>query len=230
MWLCIKNSNKIVIMEKKILKNVMFKTSLLYFVYLFVVWNAYRLSFKFSDNIEELYIKPVIWLLPFLYILPKESISLADLGITLKNFFRSIYLSIALGVGFAFLGLIANIAKYGAINFNANIGSNFLGTSILISFATSITEELVFRGYLLGVFMRKYKGLIPVLLNSLLWTAIHAPISYYVWRMDGVQTVVYLSLTFVYGLGAALLYKGTKNIAAPVMLHVLWEWPIILFR
>jgi uncharacterized protein len=217
-------------MEKKISKNKGLKTSLFYFVYLFIVWTAYRISFKFSDNIEELYIKPIIWLLPFLYILPKDNIRLTDLGITTKNFFRSIYLSIALGVGFAFLGLIANIAKYGAINFQANTGSNLLGISILISFATSIIEELVFRGYLLGVLMRKYKGIIPVFLNSLLWTAIHAPISYYVWRMDAVQTAVYLSLTFIYGLGASFLYKETKNIAAPVFLHVLWEWPIILFR
>jgi membrane protease YdiL (CAAX protease family) len=217
-------------MKKKISTNTGLKTSLLYFLYLFTVWTAYRMSFKFSDNIEELYIKPVIWLLPFLYIFPKDHIRLADIGITTRNFFRSIYLSIALGVGFAFLGLIANIAKYGTINFEANIGSHLLGISILISFVTSITEELVFRGYLLGVFMRKYKGIIPVIINSLLWTAMHAPISYYFWHMDGVQTAVYLSLTFIYGLGASLLYGGTKNIAAPIMLHVLWEWPIILFR
>ena len=217
-------------MAKKISKDTSLKTSLLYFGYLFVVWSAYRVSFKFSDNIEELFVKPVIWLLPFLYVFPKDNIRLADLGITLKNFFRSMYLSIALGVGFAFLGLIANIAKYGGINFGANIGSNLLGISLLISFVTSITEELVFRGYLLGVFMRKYKSIFPVILTSFLWTIIHAPISYYVWRMDGVQMAVYLSLTFIYGLGASLLYKSTKNLAAPVLLHVLWEWPIILFR
>ena len=45
-------------------------TPLLYFVYLVVVWSFYRMDFKFSDTLEELYIKPVIWLLPFLYIIP----------------------------------------------------------------------------------------------------------------------------------------------------------------
>lgn len=188
------------------------------------------MNFKFSDRIEELFIKPVVWLLPFLYILPRNKMKLSHLGVTLKNLFPSVYLSIALGVGFAFLGLISNIAKYQGINFKANIGTLFIGSSILISFATAITEELVFRGYLLGVFIKRYKQELSVLVVTLLWTAIHFPVSFFIWKLSGAQLLVYLGLTFVYGVGSSILYLKTKNIVSSVFLHVLWEWPIILFR
>jgi membrane protease YdiL (CAAX protease family) len=212
-------------------KKVSLVTPIVYFIYLFLVWSFYRMNFKFSETLEELYIKPIIWLLPFLYILPKDRIRFSDLGITYKNLFPSAYLSIALGIFFALLGFVSNMSKYGGINFGANIGSRLLVSAIMLSFATSITEEFVFRGYLLGVFLRKYKTeFIPVLLTTVIWTAVHVPVTYFVWGMDGIQMFVYLTLTFIYGLGASIIFIRTRNIAAPMLLHVLWEWPIILFR
>ncbi|KKR11848.1 MAG: hypothetical protein UT39_C0002G0029 [Candidatus Woesebacteria bacterium GW2011_GWA1_39_21] len=211
-------------------RRISLKVPLLYFLYLFIGWSIYRIGFKFSDSLEELYIKPIIWLLPFLYLIPKEKLKIADLGITVKNFFPSIYLSLALGVGFAFLGIIANMAKYGGIDFGANIGSGFFATALFISFATSVTEEFVFRGYLLGRLMRKFDEWMSVALATVLWTAIHVPIIFFVWGISGMQIAVYLGLTFIYGLGASVVFVRTKNLVAPTLLHVLWEWPVILFR
>ncbi len=206
-------------------------TPLIYFIYLFIVWSLYRANFKFSDTTEELYIKPIVWFLPFFYIIPREKLKLSDLGITLKNLFPSVYISIALGVGFAFLGLIANITKYKGLEFNANIGSLFFGGAIVLSFITSLTEEIVFRGYLLSDMVRKLKNeYSSIILTTVLWTLIHMPIAYYQWSLSGIQFAVFLLLTFAYGFGASVLFLRTKNIAAPVILHVLWEWPIILFR
>ncbi len=206
------------------------KTPILFLVYLITIWTFYRMNFDNSDVLEELVIKPIIWLAPlFLYIFPKEKISLATIGVAFKNLFPSLYLSLALGVGFVFLGLIANIAKYQGVNFGANIGGNLL-PGVTVSFATAITEELVFRGYLLSAFIKKQGNLFAVILTTLFWTFIHAPIAYFVWRMDAIQLTIYLILTFIYGLGASGLFLRTKNIAAPILLHVLWEWPIILFR
>jgi len=213
------------------LSKVSLTTPLLYFIYLFVVWGLYRINFEYSDVLEELFIKPVIWLLPFLYIFHRENIKWSDLGITTKNLFPSVYLSLAIGVGFAFLGIIANLAKYGGVNFNANLGNDLFGISIIISLGTSVTEEFVFRGYILGAFVRKFKStFIPIIGSTILWTIIHLPVSYFVWKMNPIQVVIFLFLTFLYGLGAAMLYIRTRNLASSILLHFLWEWPIILFR
>jgi membrane protease YdiL (CAAX protease family) len=42
--------------------------------------------------------------------------------------------------------------------------------------------------------------------------------------------LVYLLLTTLFGVGSAFIYARTKNVFSSIFLHVLWEWPIILFR
>ena len=65
--------------------------------YLLVVWGLYRFFFQLPEEIEELFIKPIVWLLPVAYLVRKEKANLESIGITLKNLFPSIYLSLLLG-------------------------------------------------------------------------------------------------------------------------------------
>jgi membrane protease YdiL (CAAX protease family) len=67
-------------------------------------------------------------------------------------------------------------------------------------------------------------------LVSIGWVLIHVPITIFVLKLAAPAAISYLFLTFVFGLGSAFLYSKTKNIASSIFLHVLWEWPIILFR
>ena len=212
--------------KTKLIKNV----SLL-FVYLFLVWGCYRLIFKLPDSVEEIIIKPIVWILPVLYLLKKEKANLESIGITSKKLFPSIYFSLILGSLFVFLSLVTNFFKYGYFNFNANIGQDSLFTSLGISFITAISEEIVFRGY---IFSRLWTALNNEwkanFITSILWTLIHVPITIFINKLDPLSAVVYLMLTFIFGIGSAFVYGRSKNVASSVFLHVLWEWPIVLFR
>jgi len=59
---------------------------------------------------------------------------------------------------------------------------------------------------------------------------IHIPIAFVVWKLDLSAGLVYLMLTAIFGMGSAFVYARTRNIFASIFLHVLWAWPIILFR
>src|SRR3989304_4749205 len=121
-------------------KEVFLKHVIIYSAYLIVVWCFYRFLFKLPDEIEELLVKPVIWLLPIIYILRREKTNLDTLGITLKNLFPSIYLALGLGAFFVLEAVITNILKYGKLNFGANLGDMPFLFTLGLSFATSITE------------------------------------------------------------------------------------------
>lgn len=201
-------------------------------VYLLIVWGFYRFLFELPETIEELFIKPVVWLLPVFYLLKKEKETIASLGITLKNLFPSVYYALGLGAFFVIEALIINLIKYGGeFNLNANIGELPFLTSLGLSFATAFSEELTFRGY---IFTRVWKfmknELTANLLTSVFWALIHVPITIFVWKLDLSASMLYLLLTTIFGVGSSFVFARTKNILSPILLHVLWQWPIILFR
>lgn len=212
-------------------KTSIIKNITIYAAYLIVIWAFYRFLFKFPDQVEELVIKPILWLLPLFYFLYKERARISSIGITIKNLFPSIYLSLGLGSVFVIGGLLSNYLKYGHLNFGANIGSLPLMSSLGLSFATAFSEETAFRGYIYSRLAIVLKGEWTAnIIQAILWTAIHVPIAFFIWEYTLTQGIVYLSITAIFGLGSAFIFSRTKNIFGSILLHVLWEWPIILFR
>lgn len=207
------------------------KKVVIYLVYILIIWGFYRVLFKLPDNFEELILKPLIWLVPLFLILKKEKENISSLGITLKNLFPSIYLSLGLGAIFAIEAIFLNFLKYKSFNFAANIGEETLMLSLIISFATAFTEEVSFRGY---VFNRLWSVLknewSANILTSIFWLLIHVPITVFVWKLSLEASLTYFLITFLFGVGSAFVFAKTKNVFSSIFLHVLWQWPIILFR
>ena len=212
-------------------KEVLLKNATIYVTYLLIVWCFYRFLFKLPDNIEELIVKPIIWLVPIFFLLKREKLGLASVGITLKNLFPAIYLSLGLGALFVMEALIVNFLKYGGFNFGANVGSAPFTATLGLSFATAVSEETAFRGYLFSrVTIALKNEWLANILTGIAWTAIHVPIAFLVWNLGLSAGIVYLLITAIFGLGSAFLFAKTGNLASSILLHILWEWPIILFR
>lgn len=212
-------------------KTAIIKNVTTYSAYLLIVWAFYRFLFQLPDTVEELVVKPIVWLLPLYWFIKKEGFGFSSLGFTLKKLFPAIYLSIGLGAVFVMEGVFSNFLKYGKLNFGANLGSMPFLATLGLSLATAFSEELAFRGYIFGrlnyVLKNEWSANI---ISTLIWTAIHVPIAFFVWKMNMVAGLIYLFLTAIFGFGASFIYGKTGNIFGPVLLHVLWEWPIMLFR
>ncbi len=210
----------------KVVKNVT-----VYSTYLILVWGFYRFLFQLPEEVEELIVKPLLWLVPMYFFVRKEGYGISSLGFTLKNLFPAVYFSIGLGAIFVIEGLVVNFLKYGSINFAVNIGSLPFMTSLGLSFATAFSEETAFRGYIFNRLWFVLKNEWTAnLITTAIWTGIHAPIAFFVWKLSLSASLVYLFLTAIFGLGSAFVFARTKNVFGSIFLHVLWEWPIILFR
>jgi len=212
-------------------KTTLIKNVTIYSAYLILVWAFYRFLFRLPDQVEELFVKPILWLLPLFWFVRKEGFGISSLGITFKKLFPAIYLSIGLGVIFVGQGLLTNFLKYGGFHFGANLGSTPFMVSLGLSFITAFSEETAFRGYIFSRLLLSLKSELSAnIIQTLLWTAIHVPIAFFVWGYTLPQGIIYLFLTAIFGMGSAFIFGRTKNIVGPILLHVLWEWPIILFR
>lgn len=207
------------------------KNVTVYSTYLILVWAFYRFLFQFPNEVEELVIKPILWLLPLFFLVKKEGFGLSSIGFTFKNLFPSIYLSLGLGAIFVLEGLITNYLKYNGFNFGANVGNLPLMTTLGLSFATAFSEETAFRGYIFSRLLAATKNEISAnVITTLLWTGIHVPIAFFIWKLSLSAGLTYLALTAIFGMGSSFIYSRTKNVWGSIFLHVLWEWPIILFR
>ena len=204
------------------------------YTFIFIIWGFYRFLFKLPEEIEELVLKPIVWLGPLFWLLWKDKEDFASVGWSTKNLFKSLYLGIGLGILFAIEGLFAHTLKYGGVSF---VQLSFLATPVLflvalgLSLATAISEETVFRGYL---FNRLWKVLqnewSANLLSSLAWALVHFPVTIFVFHYNFSQMLAFLFLTFVFGVGSAFVFARTGTITASILLHIFWGWPIILFR
>jgi hypothetical protein len=207
------------------------KHALSYYAYLLVVWGFYRLLFQAPVPLEELVVKPVIWLVPLYFLIKKEKANLASIGIVFNNFFKVVYFVLSLGFVFSFFALLINYLKYNGFAFAANIGEVTFWGAVGLSFITAVSEEVAFRGYLLTRLINTVKSEINAnLIISVGWALIHLPVAVLDWKLEPSFLLVYIIVIFLFSIGTTFVFLRTRNIAAPILLHVLWQWPIILFR
>jgi membrane protease YdiL (CAAX protease family) len=203
------------------------------FGYLLIVWGCYRLIFKLPDEVEEIALKPVLWLIPtFWLVYITERRNLASIGWSFKNLFPSLYWGIGLGMVFAVEGILFNYIKYGQINFLAYPGTvtAFLW-SIILSLITAISEETVFRGYILSRLSEALASEnVALVLSAVLFSLIHIPMAVFTLHYPLMQLVTYLFLIFIFGLGSGWLFLRTRTVAASIITHSLWGWAVYLFR
>lgn len=204
------------------------------YAFIFVVWGFYRLLVRLPETLEEMVLKPLIWLGPLYWILYKERQGISSLGWTTKNLFKSIYLAIGLGILFAVEGMLVNSIKHGgSFNFLESLpqleNSTLVG-ALWISLATAVSEETVFRGFIFNRLSKIIGEWSASILTSAGWAVVHLPIVVFVFKYDATQVISFLFLSFLFGIASCFVFSKTKNIISSVLLHVFWEWPIILFR
>jgi len=213
------------------MKEAQLKHAAYFYVYLLIVWGFYRLLIKFPEPFDELIVKPAIWLFPTYYLLWIEKADLESIGLSFKNAFLSLYFMIFLGIVFLLAGFGVNFLKYGTTFYLSNLGETEFLSAVILSFLTAFSEEVAFRGY---IFDRVWNSLnsqwSATIITSIGWVLIHLPISIFDWRLTFYQLFIYCILLFLFSVGASIVYARTKNVFAVVFLHVLWQWPIILFR
>ena len=207
-----------------------------FYVYLLVVWGFYRVLFRFPVWVEEFVLKPLVFVIPVFLKVRREEDSwkkrLGSLGISWKNLFAALAFGLSLGVFYLFVGRLGQFFRFGGIVSNP-YGSP-LGNPILVltlAFATAISEELAFMGYLLPRLQRVWKDEWKSATSvALLFAAIHMPILIFSYRYPASLVVGQFLLTFVLGFGNSVLMLRLKNVAAPILSHALWGMAVLLFR
>jgi membrane protease YdiL (CAAX protease family) len=201
--------------------------------WILLAWSAYRYFFRFSEPIDELIFKPLIFVVPVLYYVVKiEKRPLSSLGITKKNFFPSIYAGLGIGFLFAIEGIAANYIKYGDLLINPIKTFQQYGFFILfLSFATAISEELLGRGFLFSRFFEKSKEnlIYATVFSSAMFVSLHVPILLTSLKYQGVTLVLFFATSLVISFANAILFRYTKSLVGPILVHLFWNMTVALY-
>ncbi|MBI4067278.1 CPBP family intramembrane metalloprotease [Candidatus Gottesmanbacteria bacterium] len=211
------------------------KTRSVYLIWfgIFLVWSIYRAWFKLPEAIDELVVKPLIFVLPVIWwVKYREKRKLESIGITGRNFFQEIYIGVGIGVLFALEGLVANYFKYGTWSFAplAALSSVGLMPFLLYSLFTSVSEEILGRGFVYGRLQEGAKDqLKPAIVASFLFLLLHIPIIFTRLNLVGVSLVVYIVSIFLLGVTNSYLYSYRKSLVVSILVHIFWNATVALY-
>jgi membrane protease YdiL (CAAX protease family) len=199
---------------------------------IFCAWLLYRALFHASIWLEEIVIKGIVFSLPF-WLLPitgKDAIK--TIGISLNNFFQSVYFGITIGMILGLAGQVGNFVRYNAIKLSTyGLESGKIGAFLILSLITAWWEQLLFSGYFLEQFIKITKNETQsIIITSALFTIIHIPAYIFVQHFAMNELIVALLLLFTLGMGCSIIKLRQRNLIAPIMVHAIWGITIYLFR
>lgn len=203
---------------------------------IFIVWAFYRASFVLPESIDELVIKPLIFVLPPLFLVwIWENKPLREIGLfsSARGFMADLYIGVVLGILLAVEGLIANYFKYGQFSFgpiDALFSAGGIGAFLLLNLATSFSEEVFARGYLYNrLFKASREQFASAVTSSILFTLIHIPIMFTRLHLTGNALIFYPLSIFTMGMVNSYLFSLRGTLVLPILIHTFWNMTISLY-
>lgn len=177
------------------------------------------------ELITEGIIKATIWVLPAVcfvrYFRDEVYIGLKDMFTNRVKLLK--YIPVYLGFT-AYLIIPAIIAKGGLV-----VSDSFSCGDLIIVLFVGITEEMVFRGWLLNITVSEKRKWMPIIINAVMFLLIHFPI----WIANGVFIDSFVSLNFLCVPILSVIFSWTfirsKSIWIPITLHMYWDLLMCLF-
>lgn len=216
--------------KNKTTQSEMFFVIAIYAVFFYAAWALVELvvhpalvksinSEVTTDIIKEILIKNVLWTLPAILLIKKYKtnvrISLEEMFTTKVNWLKFLpvfilFAAYVVGQKYLFTGSIA-------INEGVNLAE------IIMYLFVGLTEEMVFRGWLLNAMAFNRKVFVPVLINAIMFLLIHFPI----WIQSGILVSVFTSFGFISILVLSIIFSASflrsKSILVPILLHAFWD-------
>lgn len=114
-------------------------------------------------------------------------------------------------------------------NSRLGIVSDFGIDEIIIVLFVGLTEEMVFRGWLLNATIREDKKWPYIIINAIMFLVIHFP----KWIHAGVFISSFTSLQFLELMALSVIFSWTfiksRNILVPITLHMYWDLLVLMF-
>lgn len=208
------------------------KVIVIYLVIFYIWWTIEELAYwSYTSNtlaqvLLSSSVKLLTWSNPAFILIKKYSHQL-KIGYPqlFKNRFKLWPYLVGIFIMVTYLAIILYFEN-GGFKINPNFkASDFIDKFLVVG----ITEELVFRGWLLNALLKKMSTWLALIVNNLLFLCIHLPIWYQTHTLVANFTSGGFISVFILGLIFGLLFIRSKNIWVPIVYHMLWDIIVTIF-
>lgn len=199
-----------------------------------LIWSFYRANFRLPEAIDELVIKPLVFVFPVLYVvLYKEKKTIESLGLEMKQpqFMVDLYIGVLIGVAFALEGLLANYVKYHTFSFTPLLGvKQGVFAFFVLNLATSTWEEILARGFMYQRFFSVYNNqFYAAIASSSLFFLLHVPIMFAQLHLMGVSLIIYPISILLLSIANCYILSLRKSLVLPILIHTFWNMTVALY-
>jgi membrane protease YdiL (CAAX protease family) len=200
-----------------------------------ILWSFYRAYFRTDLPIwfDELIAKPLIFLLPIYYYIKKieKQSFFTALDLQSKRWKIGLMYGVGIGMLFFMMGYLSLIVRG---DFSREVVSiQFVGTFLfylIIAFATSVSEEVVSRGFVLKrLYAESNKPFMSVFYASFLFFFLHIPIIFSNPVLEGGLLFQVMITDILLSFAVSFIYLNTKSLYVPIFIHAFYNLSIYLF-
>ncbi len=146
---------------------------------------------------------------------------LLNLGFQFQNHKKDIIIGVITGLVLMALGFWV-LVFFNRLEFTITVFSRYeISLTLILFLLVALTEELLFRGYVLRYLMNSFNKNIALIISALLFSIAHA-------LNPNMDAMSYLNL-FLAGIVLGLPYIYTRNLMFPIALHFSWNFFQSLF-
>lgn len=200
-----------------------------------IMWSIYRANFGVSlpSWMDEFIVKPFFFVLPIWWYtrnIEKKDF-LKRVNFHLKTFWVDMGLGLLFGGVFILAALISSVLKSGSIPFSVNhifkLSTLFL---FITALATSLSEELLSRGFVLTHLFEESKNMVSaIFISSILFFFLHIPILFTADHITGTILLQVMTMDIAFSMIISYLYLKRKSLFLPIIIHAFYIVSLSLF-
>ena len=189
-----------------------------------ILWSVYRSIFKTDLPVwfDEFIAKPAIFLIQNYYFITRYENGnvLKRLDISFKNALGDISIATLVGVlMFGFAALISSSQGHNIIWPSIGV----LVFTIIVSLASSISEELLARGFILKrLYEESHNVISAVFVASILFFLTHIPIVFSSPQYYGASLIMIMVSDLLFSFAVSFIYLLRKNVLVPIVIHLFY--------
>lgn len=203
------------------------KALLIIYCLILIAWTIYHGSTSFPEYVDELLAKPIIWTFPVFIVMFLKKIRFSSLNFSTPTS-RVILISLISGILLVLLQIIPNSLK-GPIHLKIGLGFQPFILLIFSYLGTAVSEEILFRGFLLQQIRQRFSAFVSVTLTSLMFSIIHIPILLLANHLISFDLIIGMYVIFASGVIFGALFLYNKTLWSPIIAHFILDVLLSIF-